>query len=262
MNKLLSINNKFFKLTPENFLKIIDEYNFQDDIQGFECFVTTCEEMQYIKKLIYLANNRYIFNLHSPCLETTKENYEYIDFAIEISKNLNKKINIVYHPASGKNKIESIENTRILLDDIFKKIYDEHLNSYINVSIENLNDLNSVKRLKKEDFKTLFYQFSDLKFTYDIGHEIVDGIQNDVFDDLFKDRLSNVHIHTFDRISKIDHYPIENLNDEKEIKLFLEKYGNNTNIVLEYALDYIDGINFEEKIKNYIEYSKIICNVK
>ena len=62
--------------------------------------------------------------------------------------------------------------------------------------------------------------------------------------------------HTYQK--NLDHYPIKNMNEQETIKKLLEKYGDNKTVVLEYAIDYVDGENFETKFKNYIEGSKIL----
>lgn len=70
------------------------------------------------------------------------------------------------------------------------------------------NDLNGMKRPKKEDFINLFEKYQNLKFTYDIGHELVDGIKNTDLIQIFQERLTNIHIHTFDKTDYTDHHPI------------------------------------------------------
>ena len=63
-------------------------------------------------------------------------------------------------------------------------------------------------------------------------------------------------MHTYQK--DLDHYPINNIDEYKLIKELLEKYGENKTVVLEYALDYIEGENFETKLKNYVESAIII----
>ena len=139
--------------------------------------------------------------------------------------------------------------------------------------IKNLQDENSlfeeeIIRLKKErkelneqndkletEVKILEQQKS-LKFTYDIGHEIIDGIKTEELVNILDERLNNIHMHTYQK--DLDHYLIENINEQETIKKLLEKYGDNKTVVLEYAIDYVDGENFETKFKNYIEGAKIL----
>ena len=144
-------------------------------------------------------------------------------------------------------------------DNIISKINFLVENNYydnIELSIENLNDINGIKRLKKEDLIEILETQKSLKFTYDIGHEVIDSIKTEKLLNILDEKLNNIHIHTYQK--NLDHYPIKNMNEQETIKKLLEKYGDNKTVVLEYAIDYVDGENFETKFKNYIEGSKIL----
>ena len=117
-----------------------------------------------------------------------------------------------------------------------------------------MNDINKIERLKKEGLVEILERQHNLKFTYDIGHEIIEGIKTEKLVPELEERLNNIHIHTYKK--NLDHYPIKNINDEKTIKKLLNKYSDNKTVVLEYALDYIEGDKFEIKLKNYIESAK------
>lgn len=199
--------------------------------------------------------------MHSPCFEEDEEIKKYIEFAAKISKKMNRKINIVYHPISANNINESKKNTEIANRKNNEMYKENNYFKNIDLSIENLNDLNQIKRLKKEDLIEILKNNPNLKFTYDIGHEIVDEIKPNLNQKILKDRINNIHIHTHK--NKEDHYPILNFQNEEELyvqrtlkEIQLENYQGN--VVMEYALDYIEGKNFEIKLKNYIESAKII----
>ena len=135
------------------------------------------------------------------------------------------------------------------------KINDELKNEKnIELSIENLNDIKEVKRLKKEDITDILNQNQKLKFTYDIGHELVDKKEAKIEQNILIERINNIHIHT--HIEQQDHYPLTKNKKDKEITTQIiekiKRQNNNISVVMEYALDYIEGKTFEEKIKNYI----------
>ena len=73
-------------------------------------------------------------------------------------------------------------------------------------------------------------------------------------------KVNNINIHTYKK--GLDHYPIKSLNGQQIIKKLLLDYCDDKNVVLEYAIDYIEGKNFEMKLKNYIESARIINDIK
>ena len=257
MKILLSLNYKFFNLEPRKLIELIRKYDENNLIKGFELATKSQEEQEYSLYLVQLAlEEGYIVNLHSPCFEGENEIKEYIEFAVKMSKIMNRKINIVYHPINANSINESKRNTEIQIEKIMKYIEKNDYYKNVEFSLENLNDINGIKRLKKEDLIEILEKQKDVKFTYDIGHAIIDGIKTEKLVNILEERLNNIHIHEYQK--NLDHYPIKNINEKEVIKKLLEKYGNNKTVVLEYALDYIEGENFENKFKNYIESAKII----
>lgn len=257
MKILLSLNFKFFNLEPEKFIELIKKYDEENLIAGFEIATNTKKDELYVLRLAKVAlKNEYIINLHSPSFENIEEAKEYLNFAVEISKIMKRKTNFVYHPISSNSIDESKEKTKEQLEEIMQYIEDKKYYNNVELSIENLNDMNGIKRLKKEDLIEILAQQKSLKFTYDIGHEIIDGIKTEKLVNILDERLNNIHIHTFQK--DLDHYPINNIDEYKLIKELLEKYGEDKTVVLEYALDYIEGEDFETKLKNYVESAKII----
>lgn len=257
MNILLSLNYKFFNLEPKKLIELIKRYDKNNLIKGFEIATKSQEEQEYSLHLARFAlEEGYIVNLHSPCFEEENEIKEYIEFAVKISKIMNRKTNIVYHPINANSINESKRKTELQVEKIMKYIEKRNYCENIELSIENLNDMSGLKRLKKEDLIDILNKQTRLNFTYDIGHEIIDGIKTEKLVNILEERLNNIHIHEYQK--KLDHYPIKNIKEQKEIKELLEKYGKNKNVVLEYALNYIKGENFETKLKNYIESTKIL----
>lgn len=257
MKILLSLNFKFFNLEPERLIEFIKKYNKENLIAGFEISTNSKKDELYVLKLAKIAlKNEYIINLHSPSFENMEDAKKYLSFAVEISKIMQRKTNIVYHPINAKSINESKEKTKEQIKEIMQYIEDKKYYNKVELSIENLNDINGIKRLKKEDLIEILEGQKSLKLTYDIGHEIIDGIKTERLVNILDERLNNIHIHTFHE--NLDHYPIKNINEQETIRKLLEKYGYNKTVVLEYAIDYIEGENFETKLKKYVESAKII----
>ena len=257
MKILLSLNYKFFNLEPDKLIELIKRYDEENLISGFEIATNSKKDELYVLKLAKIAlKNEYIVNLHSPSFENIEDAKKYLDFAVEISKIMQRKTNIVYHPINAESINESKEKTKEQIKEIMKYVEENNCYDNIELSIENLNDINGIKRLKKEDLIEILETQKSLKFTYDIGHEVIDGIKTEKLLNILDEKLNNIHIHTYQK--NLDHYPIKNMNEQETIKKLLEKYGDNKTVVLEYAIDYVDGENFETKFKNYIEGSKIL----
>ena len=258
MNKVfLSLNSQYFKIKPNELVNLIKKYDKTKSIYGFEIVVANKEEEEYVMEFAKCAHKKYYeVNLHSLPFENQTDIENYLDFAVELSKITSNKINIVYHPVEALNYEESIDKTKCILKQIYNYIEIKKYSKYIDISIENLNDSGSLIRLKKEDLIQFLNEEPNLKFTYDIGHEIVDNIVTDKLPDILEARLNNIHIHT--HREKKDHYPIEKIDNEKNILNLLTKYGKKQNIVMEYALDYINGKDLKQKLEKYINYANII----
>ena len=95
----------------------------------------------------------------------------------------------------------------------------------------------------------------NLKFTYDIGHDLYDNKIPSVLSSLQKERINNVHIHSV--IKNEDHHVIqENSKDLDEIMKAIKQLkdiGYTGPIVLEYAIKYLEGKRTEEKVINFVK---------
>lgn len=258
MNILLSLNYKCFKMKPESLIRYIKNIDELKIVKGFEVNASTDDDKKYLIDLANECNkNSYILNIHLPSLSNIEEYKQYLNYINSITNIYNKKINMVLHPIYSKNKNESIKNTEKYVYEILKYIKNNNYN--VCLSIENLNNINGNYRLKKEDFKNLLEKYEELKFTYDIGHEYIDNSLKYGIDNIYIKKMSNIHVHTFKE--KEDHYPIEEIDEILLNKLIeIKSKGYDNNIVLEYALDYINGDNFHEKLRKYIKYSEIMNN--
>ena len=81
---------------------------------------------------------------------------------------MKRKTNIVYHPISSNSIDESKEKTKEQLEEIMQYIEDKKYYNHVELSIENLNDINGIKRLKKEDLIEILEQQKSLLMILDM----------------------------------------------------------------------------------------------
>ena len=253
MKVLISINYKFMDVTPKNLLEIIHLNNSKLD--GFEVCINAniVSEINYLKELAFEAHrNNLILQMHGTIYNDEAINYKYIDIINDISNIMESNINIVYHPIYNDSKEESvIASTKFLssmLDYILLKNYK------LTLSVENLNDIINQDRLNKDDLVPILEKLPDLKFTYDIGHELIDyGKITDLNETLIQ-RLNNVHIHTFHNTH--DHQVMTNDDIHKESWIkgmtYLKVIDYSGTMVLEYDLNSFWFDTLEEKIVAYL----------
>lgn len=264
MNLFLSLNDKFFtKLDPINLVDFIKENDKDNLVKGLELNIKYDMDKKYFADLINYSNQKDFFiNLHSPNYTNIEQYKKYLKFAKDISIVQNRKINITIHPCDSTSIELSKIKSEEMINLIMSYIYENNLEKYFDISLENLNSVEGYYRLTKPDVLNLLNINNNIKFTYDIGHEFADGANKVKIPKIIYNRISNIHIHTY--IDKKDHLPITNYNDCKFVKetlLSLLKKGYNKAIVLEYAIEYMNGNSFEEKFKAYINSFKIINNI-
>ena len=256
MKIILGINYKFFELSPKDLFNLIETYDKDFVIEGFEVGLGQITDigvnLDYITKLASLCKEKnYIFNIHSPIFGKIKNSHTYLDFLNVITNNTN----IVMHLLNNTEEHLIVANG--YLDSMLK--YIENKNYNIQISLENLNIMNGKVRTTKEDIMFFLEKYPNLKFTYDWGHEIIDGVDIKELPKILADRLNNVHIHSYK--NNQDHYPIEDMKKLKELINILNNINYKDTIVLEYSVDYIEGNTLEEKFINYINHAKEINKV-
>ena len=257
MKIFLSINKNFFVKSPKELIELIKEYDINKMISGFEVYVQNRDEETYLKRFSkYAIDSGYEINMHAPVIDSIEYGRYYLDFVKEISDITNRKINVAFHPLDGFSVENSRAKTRNIVKDLIDYIIEKDYINNIDLSVENLNILNNLRRLRKEEIEDILEENDNTKFTYDIGHETVDKIDSKKLDKILEERLSNIHIHT--NKNMIDHMPIKDLEKEETIKNLLEIYAKDNPVVLEYGLDFIKGNTFEEKLKEYINLAKVI----
>jgi|GEM_PF-1107031 len=257
MKIVLGINYKAFGVSPIDFFSLIEEYDYLNAIKGIEIGLNLSEyveeDMDYITEMAKKCREKnYLFHLHSPCLASVENIKAYLDFANELEKEYGKQINIVVHSINQRTVSESVRLTDNYVEQMLKYIKDNNYN--LTISIENLNTMEGKKRLTKDDLLELLNRHEDLKFTYDIGHEIVDNIPLAKFPEPVIKKINNIHVHSHQEGK--DHYPPGDGDDIESLQQFIQKLNAinyQGTITLEYSFDFLEGVIAHNRLKEYIE---------
>ena len=251
MNSLISINNKFMELSPNELTDLIIKSKY---VKGIEIYIDyhNIEERTYLEHLVYeMKRKDLILQVHGDITLDIDNQITFLNKLEEYSSYLGYPIIVTMHTIYNDDYNESINNTIDYINNIFKNI---NSNKVI-ISLENLNSVKDLNRLNKEMIRPMILNDEQLFFTYDIGHEIIDYGQIINLDEYMIEDIRNVHIHSNNKGN--DHYPIYNndINWNKIIKslIFLINNHYQYNIVFEYDLYECNGNTIIDKINDYIE---------
>jgi len=253
MNFLISMNNKMFKQSDSK--KLIDniiKLDTNKSVKGAEIYIDmrNDDEKKYCLNLAKRMKDKdWILQIHSVDMYKL-ENVtidEYLKYYNDLAIIYGSKIKLTVHASEN---IESISKDREALIYIHKCIVQNKYN--LEVLIENLNSINEIKRCNIYDV----YEIIDneiMGITLDIGHYVYD-YSND-YTNLYishKDKIKNIHLHDIN--NKVDHYPFYfNKVNLQKVANFLKDILYNKSVVLEFALEYLEGDTFKDKIKEYIK---------
>lgn len=251
MNNLISINSKFMALKPEKLINLIIQ---SKHTKGIEIYVddNNQEELEYLKNLIIeIKKCSLILQAHGNVELEIKDQVEYMKTLEEYSDYLGYPIVVTLHSIYD-DKEESIRKTDKYMKELLNKI---DTNKII-ISLENLNSLENIKRLDKEEIEQIINNSEKLYFTYDIGHELVEKGKIIPTNNNMISKLRNVHVHTYYG-KENDHLPIyeNDMNLDEILNTIRNLIKNNyeENIVYEYDLYQCKGKTTEEKIKDYLK---------
>ena len=231
---------------------IINLYG-NSNIDGIEI---NTDDLNVLKKCSVLCKkNKLKFMCHTPLkIMSESEVIKYLNCLNDISKTLRYNINVVFHSLNNnKNINEDIEQTSSFMEKVLLYVKKYKLN--VTISLENLNRKRGEKRINVNLIDNILKRFEDIKFTYDIGHDLYDNKKASDLSTLQKIKLNDVHIHSV--VNSKDHNIInDSSNDIEQIKIALCNLKNinyKGPIVLEYAIDNIPGEKIEEKIINLVK---------
>ena len=255
MNSLMSINFKFMEFSPEELIEITKDNKYMD---GFEIYIDVDkpEEVEYLHKLVDTCKlHNKILQIHGNSSLPMDKQKAFCDMVMKISDILGYRISLVLHSLTDDDKNVAIEET----DAYMKEITDYIDTNKIRIGLENLNDMEFLDRLDKDEITPIVCNNERLFFTYDVGHEIADyGNVTNIIDAMV-DQMSNVHIHTFDDKydDGYDHKPIykddEHWQNIIKAILFLKNKNYQGNIVFEYDVMECIGNTLKDNIKNYAD---------
>lgn len=223
------------------------------NIDGIEFNSYNFESLKKCAKLC--RKNNLLFRCHFPLKKMNEsETKKYLNCLNDISKELRYKINVVFHSDTEHEEMEEkVQATKKYINKILKFV--KKYNLGVTISLENLNYRYATRRINMDKIDEVLYEYDNLNFTYDIGHDIYDNKKPSNLSELQKQRINNVHIHSV--VKKEDHHMIlEESKDFEQIKKAMNnlKNINYTNpIVLEYVIDYLPGSRIEEKIINLVK---------
>lgn len=247
MKVLMSISPKFHIVEPIELLNIID----QTACDGFEFAVDHENESHriYLENFIDIMDKeKYSIQFHGKDCMKIEEYYQYLDYIASVTNQFDYSVKIVFHPKEKDTLEESNLETNLLFSKLLEYIEKNNLN--IMISVENLRN-----HLNKQFLVPILSNIPELKFTYDIGHEL--GMYGDVTNlpDLLIARMDNVHLHSFSE--RQDHIKLyqKDPNKLKWIKslIYLKAINYRNGIVLEYDLYDMYGDTLQDKIKYYAE---------
>lgn len=244
-----------FGLSVEKVIDIINLYGSKY-ISGIEINTMNLENLKNCATLC--KENNLLFRCHFPSERMSESQItKYLNCLNDISNELKYSINVVFHSLSYEDSIEDmICDTKEYIVKIISYIQKYKLN--IIFTLENLNYLNGVKRINLSKIDELLSLDERVYFTYDIGHDIYDNTVPTELSKIQKEKIKNVHIHSI--YNREDHHAITNSSSDIEnIKKAIEQLKNikyNEPIVLEYALDYMEGENYTQRAINMVKLFK------
>lgn len=260
MKILMSVNEHFINITPFHFFELVKQYDIDNSLSGFELCFDPEDKLheQYLREFIDLAiKGKYLIQFHCR-LKDIEYQKRYLTYINNITELLGYKARIVYHPLRIEDVEEDIEETTTYMQQLLKYIEENSFN--IELSIENLNSIYQLHRLDKSHLAPILEANKDLKFTFDIEHEISNYGKITDLDAVLAERLVNIHISTFNYIREHQSLNDSDENKQKWIKalVFLKDIGYDNTISMEYDFPTMYGENDDEKLINFIKGAKYL----
>lgn len=260
MKFILSINHKFFHLSPGEFINSWKKYDKDNLISGIEVYVNikNSGELDYLKKLSQeIKKNKWILQIHGPSIDRLNE--ELLEYYNHISQITKQNIRITCHPIDKHQNIDHNIFESYSLFDKYSNIINKN-NYNLTLLIENLNNLKGQIRPNLQDINPIYSYLNNVFLCWDIGHEVDNYECKYQLSNIQLEKLKNIHIHDIGPIE--DHYPFDyDRTDYKRVMQYLKEINYKENIVLEIALDYLKGNNFDQKQINYIKQIQLLKEI-
>lgn len=250
---MLSIYRIFYEDFKNDWINKFLTYDTDRIISGCEIHVNLkdIEEKEYISKLI--KNNpakEWIYQFHGPeLLEYCNDYQDILNYYDDFSQKLGYKLNVTFHPVSQNTCVEeNILRTKKELYTICNLVEKRNMN--IDICLENLNKSLGQYRCNLDDIYSCL-DMDGVKFTWDIGHQVVDNNCTYMLSERHKDKLGNIHIHD---TKEKDHYPFYyNKTDLNRCFDYLLSIKYDGPIVAEIGLSCLNSVTFDERVIEYIK---------
>ncbi len=255
MNLLLSINKKFFEVSMKGVFDLIDKKDEMHVISGIELYIDSLTDQDQNMAILIarkLKERNLKLQMHATALtKDVLSHYEYLKLYHKLSQIMEEKISVVYHSIESDDISQSKYLTSIILKRLKMHIEDREYN--INITLENLDDINGVKRLKLNDVYDIVNKVKGVNITYDIGHEVLENACAYTIDKKYKSKIKNIHLHDITK-DGLPHAPFHTKStDLKKVSEMLKEIKYKGNIVVEISLDYLRGNTYYEKLDEYLK---------
>lgn len=256
MKYLLSIAWRTFEVIGlEEVMSSLKE-NDLEEIGGIELGVEDYGTMKTI--LEFCIKRKKIFQCHTPNFKDLDLIYPYLLNVDKLSKIYERNINVVVHSKEDDDIEKSIIETKEYVFKILQYVKQKNLN--VTISLENLNYHHDRNRINMSLIDNILVDFDELKFTYDIGHDIFDNKQNTMLSKLQAKKINNVHFHNVKEDK--DHVQVfettENIPYLKNAIQNLKDVKYEGDIVVEVGVNTFEGKTVREMLDNYIKSIKEI----
>lgn len=252
MKSIISINNLFMDLTPRDLVELIMNSKYTKGVEA-NIDANNKYELDYLDKLVFeLKKNDLILQVHGDMTLELEKQLEFLKLLEKYADDLNYPIVFTIHSMIDDDSDIALKKTIEYISELINKIGENK----IIICLENLNNIDGMTRLGRNDIRKYIINDEKLYFTYDLGHELSDyGNLTDI-DEYLQEDIRNIHIHSHDNQGH-DHMPIYrndlHWNDIMKGLSFLIINHYRFNIVYEYSINYCKGNTLEEKVMDYLD---------
>ncbi len=254
MKILLKYNEKFFKIPVKKIVELIDKYDKNSLIAGFEVEVSslTRPKMEYLTELAeVIKEKKQVLQIRGVSFKNSiLLHYDFLKFYDSLAKILGKKITVVYNPIILPDKAEAIYKTNVILKRLIKNINDNSYN--LEICIANVDEEDS--QFTPFDIINIIKIVDNVKFSYNIGNMYLKENQEYNLNKALEKKLKTVCIKNLSDINSLRYMNI----DFDKLFYYLNEIGYKKTLVIELDIDNIKGENLENKIiSSLIEIEKV-----
>lgn len=268
----INLDSVILHIATEVLIETINTLDVDKNITGFKFNISRIDNdiRSYLLKIASLCKNyNYTIMIYNINLDMDiKEHMKYLMLYNNISKILDKKVNIIYNSCLKYDLKHSILDTISNYTAIVGYVIDNKLN--LSICAENLEYIN------RPDFKSIVNDITSkvyaLNISYNIGKEAFIGYNSydianiaDVDTDVLPsviNKIKNISIHDNDLLSSNLPFVYGNI-DLYEVKEFINTYRYDKDITIDLDMYKLSGESLKEKLTSYVsEVNKVIYMLK